>query len=147
VHTIIGDATGQDPYPPTGTLASGRAYKNPGWVALGVTGEITYTSTYLDQEILLANVDTGDFCRAAHHRSAGYYANAPVNNYWAQPNVTMSPSGTRILVQSDWGDGTPGPGVTADPNAVIDTYVVELPSYGAPGDPLPPARPKGLRLR
>jgi len=55
----------------------------------------------------------------AHHRSAGNYGNASQSSYWAQPNVTMSPSGARILFQSDWGD------------AMIDTYVLELTSYEA----------------
>lgn len=48
---------------------------------------------------------------------------------FAQTNVTISPSGTRILVQSDWGAANPGSGVIADPNAIIDTYVITLPSY------------------
>lgn len=134
VHTIIGESTG-DGYPTPGTLTSGRAYRNPGWVAVGITGEINQTSTFLDQEVLVANVDTGNFYRVAHHRSTGNFYNAGASNYWAQPNVTISPSGTRILVQSDWGAGTPGPGVIADPDAIVDTYVIELPAYsGAPTD-------------
>jgi hypothetical protein len=121
VSTIIGEATG-DPYPPTGTLVSGKAFKNPGWVAVGSTGNgLNSThpaSTYLEQEILLANVDTNQVCRVAHHRSFGYDANSSNQNYWAQPNVVISPSGTRILFPSDWYGG-----------ATIDTYVIELPSY------------------
>ena len=134
VHTLIGEATG-DGYPTPGTLTSGRAYRNPGWLAVGITGEINQTSTYLDQEVLVANVDTGKFYRVAHHRSTGNYYNADDSNYWAQPNVIISPSGTRILVQSDWGAGMPGPGVVANPNAIVDTYVIELPAYsGAAAD-------------
>ncbi len=128
VNTIIGEATG-DGYPTPGTLTSGRAYQNPGWVAVGITGEINGTRTFLDQEVLIANVDTGAFYRVAHHRSTGNFYNADDSNYWAQPNVTISPSGTRILVQSDWGAGTPGAGVVADPDAIVDTYVIELPAY------------------
>lgn len=128
VQTLIGLAKG-DPYPAGGTLLSGRAYKRPGWVAVAVIGEIKLTSTYLDQEIFLANVDTGAFCRAVHHRSTGNFSNAAMSNYWAQPNVTISPSGTRILFQSDWGAETPGGHVVANPNAIVDTYVLELPAY------------------
>lgn len=121
VSTIIGDATG-DPYPPTGTLVSGRASKNPGWVALAATGNGLNASnpddTYLEQEILLANVDTKQVCRVAHHRSFGYDADSNDQNYWAQPNVVASPSGTRILFPSDWYGGS-----------TVDTYVIELPSY------------------
>jgi hypothetical protein len=121
VTTIIGQAKG-DPYPPTGTLVSGKAFKQPGWVVIGVTGNglnpSVPASTYLTQEILLANVDTGKVCRVAHHRSFGYDANSSNQNYWAQPNVVMSPRGTRILFPSDWYDGS-----------TVDTYVVTLPSY------------------
>ena len=128
VSTLIGQATG-DGYPTTGALIGAEAYKNPGWVVEGITGDIHLTKTYLDQEVLLANVDTKQICRIAHHRSTGYWANAAQNNYWAQTNVTLSPSGTRILVQSDWGAATPGAGTVANPSAVIDTYVITLPSY------------------
>ena len=121
VTTIIGEAKG-DPYPPTGTLVSGKAFLKPGWVAVGATGNALNVSspapTYLQQEIILANVDTGNFCRLAHHRSFGYDADSSNQNYWAQPNVVISPSGTRILFPSDWYDG-----------ATVDTYVIELPAY------------------
>jgi hypothetical protein len=40
--------------------------------------------------------------------------------------VTISPSGTRILVQSDWGCADPAHPLI-DPNAVVDTYVITLP--------------------
>jgi len=133
VTTIIGPTkTGTDDsysYPPSGTLVSGKAFKNPGWVVVGVTGEIDLTHTYLDQEIILANVDTGDFCRVAHHRSTGNWYNATESNYWAQPNVVFSPSGTRVAFPSDWGAANPGPSVKADPNASVDVYVLELPGY------------------
>ncbi|HXW64867.1 MAG TPA: hypothetical protein VEK74_07285 [Burkholderiaceae bacterium] len=129
VNTLIGPATGLDPYPPSGTLLSGTAFTNPGWIAEGTTGNIQATSTYIDQEVIVANLDTGKFCRVAHHRSTGDWSNATQSNYWAQPNVILSPSGTRILFASDWGAATPGSSVTANPNAVVDTYVIELPTY------------------
>jgi hypothetical protein len=128
--TIIGEAKG-DPYPPGGTLVSGKGYNVPGWVAVAVVGEISKTSTYLDQEILLANVDSGKLCRIAHNRTTGAYSNAAQSNYWAQPNVVLSPTGTRVLFQSDWGNAVPGQG-KADPKAVVDTYVIELPGYTGP---------------
>jgi len=142
VQTLIGEATG-DGYPRSGALVGAGSYDNPGWAVTGITGcpvgsnvscpasaNLSNPSpkTYLDQEIVVANADTGAVCRAAHHRSAGYYTSAPTNNYWAQTNVTMSPRGTRILFQSDWGSGAPT-SVTIDPNAVVDTYVLELPAY------------------
>jgi hypothetical protein len=128
VTTIIGKAAG-DPYPPGGTLISGKAFRKPGWVAVAIVGNIRKTSTYLDQEILLANIDTGETCRVAHHRSTGNWSDAAQSNYWSQPNVVISPSGTRILFASDWGAARPGSSVTANPDAVVDTYVIELPTY------------------
>jgi hypothetical protein len=134
VHMLIGKHGWFGRYPPGGTLISGTAYRNPGWVAVGITGNIYSHPTYLDQEILLANLDTGKFCRVAHHRSTGDYNNAPISNYWAQPNVSLSPSGTRILFQSDWGNADPAklhcPQHATCPNPdVIDTYVIELPTF------------------
>jgi len=128
VSTIIGGNTG-DPYPPSGTLISGRATQAPGWFGVSATGNINVVQTYLDQEVMLVNVDTKEMCRVAHHRSTGNWDNATISNYWAQPNATTSPSGTRILFASDWGAGTPGNSVTASPYAVVDTYVIELPGY------------------
>jgi hypothetical protein len=137
VRTIISH------YPPSGTLVSGKSWQNPGWVALTDTGcpagsngncnkatpvAAARPYTFLDQEIMLANVDTGTVCRVAHNRSTGNYANSPNSNYWAQPNLVISPSGTRILFASDWGAANPQ-AVTVSGNAVVDTYVVELPGY------------------
>jgi hypothetical protein len=120
IKTVIGQANG-DPYPPPGTLISAKAFKAPGWVVLGVTGDPQAATTYLDQEIVLANVETGEWCRAAHHRTRG--KEGPLG-YWAQPNVTFSPSGTRVVFPSDWGGGPNAP-----TDNTIDTYVLELPSY------------------
>jgi hypothetical protein len=142
VKTVIGKANG-DPYPPSGTLVSGKSWRNPGWVAVAVGGcpsgsngncrhsvpsSARNPATYLDQEVLLANVETGRACRVAHHRSSGNYSNSSNSNYWAQPNVIISPSGTRILFASDWGVADPHK-VSVDGDAVVDTYVIELPGY------------------
>ena len=134
-------------YPPSGTLLSGRAYKVPGWVGMamigcpsGTNGTCNTTNqsvaaaqpkTYLDQEVLIANVDTGAVYRVAHHRSTGNYGNSSSSNYWAQPNVTVSPSGTRILFQSDWGAANPKSITMPNDKAIVDTYVIELPAYSA----------------
>lgn len=137
VTTLVGEANGYG-YPRTGALTGATAYMNAGWAVCGITGNPygngsassrpTNTATVLDQEIVLANADTGKVFRLCHHRSTGYYTSAPVNNYWAQTNVTLSPSGTRILVQSDWGNADPYNPVV-NPGAAVDTYVIELPTY------------------
>jgi len=59
----------------------------------------------LTQEILVANVDSGTVYRAAHHRTAGNYANASNSNYWAQPNLCLIPSERAILFAKRLGRG------------------------------------------
>ncbi len=130
VKTLVGQANGYG-YPRTGTLIGATSYNNPGWAVAGIVGDPHQKSgTFLDGEVVIANADTGVVRRVSRHRSTGYWTSAPINNYWAQPNVTLSPSGTRILVQSDWGNADPSNPVV-NPNAISDTYVITLPSYGA----------------
>ncbi len=113
---IISPATGW-PYPPSGTHVSGVARNGPlGWFAVSVVGQPPATCLPCG-ELLLANADTGTVCRVAHHRS---FAGWGRWGYWAEPHVVLSPSGTRLLFGSDWGDGT-----------TVNTYVVELPAYQA----------------
>jgi hypothetical protein len=114
-RVIVGPKTGY-PYPPSSTHVSACVYKNPGWVFVSVVGD-TSGAGILDQELLLANTNPGSavVCRIGHHRSWG--KEGP-NDYWAEPHVTGSPTGTRAVFASDWGGG-----------ASVDTYVVELPSY------------------
>jgi hypothetical protein len=109
-RAIVGPSTGY-PYPPSGTHLSAVAYKAPGWLTSSIIGSAS-GATLLSQEIILVNANTGGtVCRVANHRSTG-------TDYWAEPHATISPSGTRILFGSDWGGG-----------AVVDAYVVELPTY------------------
>jgi uncharacterized repeat protein (TIGR01451 family) len=122
-RVIVGPSTGY-PYPPSTSHVSALAYKQPGWVELsegGFSGQAV-----LDNEILLADTNTGAVCRVAHHRSFGQDNTTLGSAYWAEAHGVPSPSGTRILFGSDWGNGPS-----------VDTYVVELPSYGNP----PPSGP------
>jgi hypothetical protein len=113
-RVVVGPATGF-PYPPSGTFVSAVAHKQPGWVAVSGVGHAEGTLV-LDQELLVANVDTGQVCRVAHHRS---YAREGRWDYWSEPHAVISPTGTRVLFASDWGNGNS-----------VDSYVVELPGYG-----------------
>jgi hypothetical protein len=115
VKVVIGPSTGY-PYPPTSTHVSAVAFKAPGWVAVSVVGRPPWRKT-LEQELLLANVDSGKVCRVAHHHS---HAKEGPSGYWGEPHVTISPSGTRLLFGSDW-----------DGSDAVDTYVVETPAYKA----------------
>jgi hypothetical protein len=112
---VIGPKTGY-PYPPT-THISGLAYLNPGWVVVSTFGD-TSGKGLLDLEITIANTVTGTVCRAGRHRSWGKSNTKLADSYWAEAHAVPSPSGTRILFASDWGNGP-----------TVDAYVVELPSY------------------
>lgn len=110
-RVIVGPQNGY-PYPPSGTHISAPIYKHPGWVFVSIIGDVRGTHL-LDQELLLANTNPGgEVCRIGHHRSQ------EAQDYWGEPHVSGSPSGTRALFGSDWGGGPS-----------VDTYVVELPSY------------------
>jgi hypothetical protein len=91
------------------------AHRASGWVALSVVGYDYDGQDVLDNELLLADTNTGEVCRIAHHRSHG--RNGP-QGYWAEPHAAISPTGTRVLFASDWGGGQ-----------TVDTYAVELPVY------------------
>ena len=123
IKPIISPANGY-PYPPTSTHISAVAFRAPGWVAVSAVGKPA-GKRVLDQEILLANVDTGKVCRVAHHHS---FAKEGRSDYWGEPHVTISPSGTRAVFASDW-----------ENSGSVDTYVVELPAY-KPAASAKPAR-------
>jgi hypothetical protein len=115
--TIIGPKTGY-PYPPDGHI-SGMAYRQPGWVFVSTFGH-TDGRGLLDLENLIADTNTGTVCRAGRHRSWGKENTKLDYNdaYWAEPHTVPSPSGTRAVFASDWGNG-----------ATVDSYVLELPGY------------------
>jgi hypothetical protein len=110
-RVVIGPSSGY-PYPPSGTHISAPIYKRPGWIFVSVIGDVSGEGL-LDQELLLADTNPGGkVCRIGRHRSQER------QDYWGEPHVTGSPSGTRAVFGSDWGGGPS-----------VDTYVVELPSY------------------
>jgi hypothetical protein len=113
---IVGPATGY-PYPPSSTHLSSISKGNPGWVAVSIVGDPAGQGL-LDQELLLANTDTGAVCRIGHNRTYAGVVDGAKWGYWSEPHNVLSPSGTRVLFGSDWGNGSS-----------VDTYVVELPGY------------------
>jgi hypothetical protein len=115
-RVIVGPATGF-PYPPSGTHVSSLAYRNPGWSVLSIVGNPSGGGV-LDNEIVIADTNSGRVCRAAHHRSFGRNNTRLLDSYWAEPHALPSPSGTRVLFASDWGN-----------QATVDTYVLELPVH------------------
>jgi len=113
--TIIGPKTGY-PYPPDGHISS-MAYKQPGWAFVSTFGNHSGAGL-LDLEMLVANTVDGTVCRVGRHRSWGKDNTHLQEPYWAEAHTVPTPSGTRALFASDWGNGT-----------TVDTYVLELPSY------------------
>jgi hypothetical protein len=114
---VIGPKTGW-PYPPDGHI-SAMAYKQPGWIFVSTIPDDTaglQGKTLLGLENLIADTNTGKVCRVGRHRSWG--KNNSVLGYWAEAHTVPSPSGTRAVFGSDWGNGTS-----------VDSYVLELPSY------------------
>lgn len=73
-------------------------------------------------EIVLVNTENSkqtELCRVAHHRSFGKdAANAGYDALLGETVTTLSPSGSRVLFNSDWYD-----------NGSVDTYAIELPSF------------------
>ncbi|MGZ6311252.1 MAG: hypothetical protein ACXWOH_11500, partial [Bdellovibrionota bacterium] len=119
-RTIIGPSISVGgiswPYPADAHV-SAIAYKNPGWAEVSTqTDNLTPTSWKLqDQELILANTNTGKVCRIGRHRSLGKAGSV---GYFAEGHGNLSPSGTRVIFGSDWEGGT-----------TVDSYVIELPSY------------------
>jgi hypothetical protein len=114
-RVIIGEATGW-PYPKT-THVSAVAIRQPGWVVVSSFGDLQGRGL-LDLELLVANTDDGAVCRVGRHRSWGKENTQLGDPYWAEAHAAFSPSGTRAVFASDWGNG-----------ATVDAYVLELPSY------------------
>jgi hypothetical protein len=112
-RTIIGPKTGF-PYP-NDNHVSAMAYLQPGWMFVSTYGDVTGKGL-LDLENVIADTNTGAFCRVGRHRSLGK-SNATIG-YFAEAHTVPSPSGTRAAFASDWGGGS-----------TVDTYILELPSY------------------
>ncbi len=117
-RVIVGQVNGY-PYPPSGTHVGATAFHRTGLVAVSVKDDRRGDSL-LDTELLFVDTDTetnpaSSVCRVGHHRSIS-------DDYWAEPHPSISPSGTRILFSSSWGDARSG-------GEVVNVYVLELPGY------------------
>lgn len=107
-------------YPKSGTHMSALAHANTegGWVAVSSLGFQRDGVQILDQELFIAKVNEFDATvyRVAHHRS-----DEDEIDYWGEPHVTISPTGTRLLFGSDWSG--------AEDGISVDSYVAELGSF------------------
>ena len=99
---VIGPKTGW-PYPPAGHIST-MARQRPGWVFVSTFGN-TSGAGLLDMEMLVADTNTGKVCRIGRHRSWGKANTNLAEPYWAEAHMVPSPSGTRAVFASDWGNG------------------------------------------
>lgn len=132
---IVGRSTGWG-YPLSGVHLSSVSKQNPGWVAMTTIGywNLKYLSNgkkapLLFSELSLSYADPKNptTCRLAHTRTFGKSAkngSSYRGGYFGEPHAVMSPTGSRVLFNSDWYD-----------SGSVDTYVVNLGS--------PPARKPG----
>lgn len=120
-----------DGYPktPDGTDMFASAWHSPRWIGMSSIGydnldwyKSARHAPLLFSEIYLVNGHkrkNPEICRIGHHRTFGKAAdNASYDPVLGEPNVTLSPNGTRVLFSSDWYD-----------SGAVDTYVLELPSF------------------
>lgn len=117
---LISQSQGYE-YPQSGTHISALTHKNTqgGWVAASMMGYDRDGQSLLDQELVVARADAQGnvtVCRVGHHRS-----DEDDFDYWGEPHVSISPTGTRLVFGSDW-SGT-------EDGQSVDSYVVELPTY------------------
>ncbi len=118
VRVLVGQSNGY-PYPPSGTHVGATAFHRTGLVAVSIKDDRKGDSL-LDTELLFVDTDPATnpkaaVCRVGHHRTTS-------DDYWAEPHPSISPSGTRILFSSSWGDSRAG-------SEIVNVYVVELPGY------------------
>lgn len=114
-------------YPLSGVHLSSVSRQNPGWVTMTTIGNrnMSYLTNgraapVLFSEISLtyANPDNPTTCRIAHTRTMGKSAkkgDSYRGAYFGEPHAVMSPSGSRVLFNSDWYD-----------SGSVDTYAVNL---------------------
>lgn len=136
-RVAIGPGTGWD-YPLSGVHHSSVS-RARGWVATSSVGygRLEYLSNGrpappLFSEIALTRIadDGSTTCRLAHIRTHGKSARRTARDaYFGEPHPVISPSGTRILFNSDWYD-----------SGTVDTYVIDL-AAGADGASRTPAEP------
>lgn len=95
---------------------SGRAFDKPGWVLISTYDE-NKASEWLHQKIFAVELTENPriFNIANHHSMEG--------GYWTEPQATVNKDFTKILFNSNWGNGS---------STDIDTYMVELKDYDIP---------------
>ena len=99
-----------------------RSYLRPGWALLSTSSG--------NQEIFAVKLDGSNIVqRFAHTRTTG-------STYDSEAKGVISPDGSKVMFNSDWGGGT------------VYAYVAEMPgNTGGTTDTLAPTKPTGVKLR
>ena len=130
-RVILGRSTGWD-YPLNGVHLSSVSSQNPGWVTMTSVGygQLEYLTNgqraptlFSELSLTYADPDNPTTCRVAHTRTMGKSASRGESYngaYFGEPHAVMSPSGSRVLFNSDWYD-----------SGSVDTYAVNLDSGGS----------------
>ncbi|MFK7995472.1 MAG: hypothetical protein AB8B87_15160 [Granulosicoccus sp.] len=125
-HVMVGLSTGWD-YPLSGVHLSAVSEQNPGWVTMTsigssqleyLTNERPAPALFSELSLTHADPDNPTTCRLAHLRTMGKSARRGASyggGYFGEPHAVMSPSGSRVLFNSDWYD-----------SGSVDTYAVNL---------------------
>ena len=99
---------------------STRGYLRPGWAVVSTENG--------NAELFAVKLDSSNIVeRFAHTRSSE-------SSYDAQSKGVISPDGSKVMWNSDWGSGT------------VYAYVAEMPGSSGTTDTTPPSAPKGLQI-
>jgi hypothetical protein len=115
---------------------SARNIDRPGWFYVTYSGDSTELGSRFFGEVVAVKTDgSGEVQRFAHYHSTQ-------SVYLSQVQAVPSPDGRRVLINSDWCEGTPGP--CPQPNQV-QSYVVDARAGALLDAPATP-QPRELRL-
>lgn len=125
-QVMVGRSTGWG-YPLSGVHLSSESRENPGWVTMTTVGyrNLDYLKngraaplSFSELSLTYADPDNPTTCRIAHTRTTGKYATRGESYrgaYFGEPHAVMSPSGSRVLFNSDWYD-----------SGSVDTFAVDV---------------------
>ncbi|NTX50596.1 hypothetical protein [Myxococcus sp. CA039A] len=92
---------------------SGKAFAKPGWVVVSTYADYGGAQQWLHRKVMAVQLKANPTVYTlAHHRTAS-------NGYWTEPVASVNRDFTRVLFNSNWGNGS---------DTDIDSYVVELPA-------------------
>ncbi|WP_371745730.1 hypothetical protein [Myxococcus sp. CA033] len=97
----------------TALHVSGKAFARPGWVVVSTYADGGGSLQWLHRKLLAVQLKANPTVYTlAHHRSSP-------NGYWTTPVASVNRDFTRVVFNSNWGNGS---------DTDVDTYVVELPA-------------------